>query len=120
MISFNLPLAPIKDPSSINVFLLTGEPLTLVDTGIRTEAAWESLNLQLAEHSYNMGDIQQVVLTHAHPDHYGLAARIADHAEVEILAHRDAAPRFLYDKPDWERGNHFLLETLTQRLLLSG
>jgi glyoxylase-like metal-dependent hydrolase (beta-lactamase superfamily II) len=70
------------------------------------------LNFQLAEHGYNMVDIQQVVLTHAHPDHYGLAARIADHAEVEVLAHRDAAPRFLYYHPDWERGHHFLLETL--------
>jgi glyoxylase-like metal-dependent hydrolase (beta-lactamase superfamily II) len=112
MIPIRLSNAPVKDPESTNVFLLEGDLLTLVDTGFRTEAAWDSLNAQLAEHGYQVEEIKQIILTHAHPDHYGLAARIQRHNGAEVLSHRDCASRFLYDNPDWQRDNQFLLETL--------
>jgi glyoxylase-like metal-dependent hydrolase (beta-lactamase superfamily II) len=112
MIPIKLTTAPIKVPDSINVFLLIGEPLTLVDTGFRTEAAWESLNTQLNGHGYKIEDIKQLVLTHAHPDHYGLGARIVANTDVKVLAHKDATPLFLRYKLEWERENNFLLETL--------
>jgi glyoxylase-like metal-dependent hydrolase (beta-lactamase superfamily II) len=112
MIKLQLPMKPIMDPASINVYLLEGEPLTLVDTGVCTEAAWEALRSQLADHDLRISDIRQVVLTHAHADHYGLAARIAAKSHADQLAHPDAAPLFLNSIPDWEQGNKLLYETL--------
>jgi glyoxylase-like metal-dependent hydrolase (beta-lactamase superfamily II) len=112
MISINLPMAPIKDPPSINIYLLQGEPLTLVDTGLRTECAWEELNQKLENNHLKVQDIEQVILTHAHGDHYGLASRIAESSGAAIFGHADAAARFRFDGPDWERGNDFLLRTL--------
>lgn len=112
MIRINLSSSPVFQPPDINVFLLTGEPLTLVDTGFCTDLAWESLNSQLAEHGFQIKDLEQVVLTHSHPDHFGLAARIANDAEVEILSHKDAAPLFLYKSEDHKQGSEFLFETL--------
>jgi glyoxylase-like metal-dependent hydrolase (beta-lactamase superfamily II) len=114
MISFKLPLAPLLNPASINIYLLTGEPLTLVDTGLKTEICWEALQGHLAEHGFSLGDIQQVVLTHAHPDHYGLAARIVSQTNAEVLSHPDAAPRFLNWKQEWKRDREFLMTTLLQ------
>jgi glyoxylase-like metal-dependent hydrolase (beta-lactamase superfamily II) len=112
MIRINLSSSPVLQPPDINVFLLTGEPLTLVDTGFHTDLAWESLNSQLAEHGFRLKDLEQVVLTHSHPDHFGLAARIADNADVEILSHKDAASLFLYKSEDHKQGSDFLFETL--------
>lgn len=56
----------------VNVYAVKGERLTLVDTGPKTEEAWEALKAQLMELNLTPGDIEQVVLTHHHPDHAGL------------------------------------------------
>jgi len=112
MIPLTLPSTPILDPATTNVFLLTGEPLTLVDTGFRTTEAWGALNSQLAEHGYKIKDLKQLVLTHAHPDHYGLAARIAATAAVEILSHKDAAPILSRKSDGHQKGLEFLFEAL--------
>jgi glyoxylase-like metal-dependent hydrolase (beta-lactamase superfamily II) len=68
--------------------------------------------MQLGEQGYQVEDIKQVVLTHAHPDHYGLSARIQHHSNAAILSHHDSASRFLFWHPDWQKDNRFLLETL--------
>jgi len=112
MIPLNLPSTPFKIPESTNVFLLTGEPLTLVDTGYRSDPGWEALNNQLKTLGYEIGDLKQVLLTHAHPDHYGLAARIKANADVEILSHPESAPNFEWSFKQNQKGPNFLFETL--------
>lgn len=59
----------------VTVYLLVGEPLTLVDTGPATGEAWRALKRALAERSLKPGDVRRVLLTHAHHDHFGLARR---------------------------------------------
>ena len=56
----------------VNVYLVKGDSLTLVDAGVKTEVAWETFKQQLKEVGYEPRDIEQVVLTHHHPDHVGL------------------------------------------------
>lgn len=59
----------------VTVYLLTGDPLTLVDTGPATGAAWRALETALARRSLRPADVRRVLLTHAHHDHFGLARR---------------------------------------------
>ena len=68
----------------VNVYLLEGDYLTLVDTGALTEEAWEALNQGIKEIGYEVKDIKQVVLTHHHVDHCGMLERVR---EVSGLAH---------------------------------
>ncbi|WP_449620318.1 MBL fold metallo-hydrolase [Robertmurraya sp. Marseille-Q9965] len=56
----------------VNVYVVKGECLTLVDVGPKTDEAWESLSTQLNELGLKPSDIEQVILTHHHPDHAGL------------------------------------------------
>ena len=70
---------PVGD---VNVYAVKGERLTLVDAGPRTEAAWEALKSQLKELGLSPSDIEQVVLTHHHPDHAGLLDFFPDSLEV--------------------------------------
>lgn len=70
---------PIGD---VNVYLLKGERLTLVDAGPKTEKAWGSLTSQLRELDLRPEDIEQVILTHDHPDHAGLLDFFPDSMEV--------------------------------------
>jgi len=60
--------------SSVNVYLLRGpQGWTIIDTGIHTpesEAAWRELFHML---NFTPAQITQIVLTHVHPDHFGMA-----------------------------------------------
>jgi len=63
--------------------------VVLVDTGVHTAAAWDALGAGLAELGRRVEDVRLVLLTHAHPDHFGQAARIVRHAGCPVWAHRD-------------------------------
>ncbi|UOR12385.1 MBL fold metallo-hydrolase [Halobacillus amylolyticus] len=56
----------------VHTYLLEGEMLTLVDAGIKTKEAWKSLQVQLKQLGYRSQDVEQIILTHHHPDHMGL------------------------------------------------
>jgi len=59
---------------------------TLVDPGPDSDQAWEALCDGLTAEGLDPTDIEQVVITHAHLDHFGLAKRLRD-AGADILAH---------------------------------
>ncbi|WP_188206083.1 MBL fold metallo-hydrolase [Alkalibacillus aidingensis] len=69
----------------VHAYVVVGECVTLFDAGVNTEEAWNTLNQQLKEIGYQPVDIEQVVLTHHHPDHIGLLDRL-DHVE-HVLGH---------------------------------
>ena len=56
----------------VNVFLVEGDSLTLIDTGTRTEESQLALEKQLKILGYTIEDIETVVITHHHVDHCGL------------------------------------------------
>lgn len=66
----------------VNAYLIKGERLTLVDAGVKTKECWNSLKIQLADLHLKPDDIEQVILTHHHPDHVGMLDFFADTLEV--------------------------------------
>ena len=64
-----------------------GGSLAVVDTGL--PASWRSLTSALSELGRSPGDISAVVLTHAHFDHMGFAARAQRELGVPIWAHEN-------------------------------
>ncbi|MBN1498458.1 MAG: MBL fold metallo-hydrolase, partial [Spirochaetes bacterium] len=65
-----LPLAGTK-PGPVNAYLFTGKPVTLIDTGTLKSAP--VLERELGAIGLTFADIDQIVLTHGHIDHYGAA-----------------------------------------------
>ncbi|MCY3779204.1 MAG: MBL fold metallo-hydrolase [Chloroflexi bacterium] len=58
----------------VNCYLLRGaEGWTLVDTGLNTAAARSQWKSALWTLGIKPADIKKIVLTHMHPDHYGMA-----------------------------------------------
>ncbi|MFQ6107009.1 MAG: MBL fold metallo-hydrolase [Thermoplasmata archaeon] len=64
---------PIRES---NAYLVEGDPLTLIDTGTLTEEGRRVLQDKIIEIGYRLEDIGRIVLTHAHVDHFGLAAHV--------------------------------------------
>lgn len=63
---------------------------TLVDPGPGSEEAWAALLSELESTDLTPADVEQVLITHPHPDHFGLAARLRDHG-AEVLAAPEAS-----------------------------
>ncbi len=74
----------------------------LVDAGWNTDDAYNTLVSGLAEAGFAIGDVQGVLVTHIHPDHYGLAGRIREASGAWIGLHPSDAALIeaRYDEPD--------------------
>ena len=81
-----IPNNPLE---ATNVYLLKGDKFaTLIDAGWDSETAFNSLNRQLAEIGVGFQDISQIIITHAHFDHYGLAGKIKQLSGAKIYMHQ--------------------------------
>ena len=81
-----IPNSPLQ---ATNIYLLQGDKsFTLIDTGWDSKTAFNSLNRQLAEFGVGFRDISQIIVTHAHFDHYGLIDKIKQVSDAKILIHQ--------------------------------
>ncbi len=61
--------------------------VAIVDAGWDTAEAWEALTSGLTKAGYAIGDVEAVLVTHIHPDHYGLAGRVRAASGAWIALH---------------------------------
>lgn len=83
---FNVPVAPgIAIDRFVYSYLLAGETITLIDTGI---AGCERV---IFDYIRSIGrdprEISLIILTHSHPDHIGAARAIREEIGCSIMAH---------------------------------
>lgn len=79
-----LPL-PGRQPGPVNVYLFKGEKNALIDTGMLQTA--HILKKALGEHGLRFSDIDRIIVTHGHPDHYGAAKQIVKGGNAKVYAH---------------------------------
>ena len=74
----------------------------LVDAGWNTDDAFEVLCQGLATAGFDIADVQGVLVTHIHPDHYGLANRIRETSGAWVALHPADAELIhdRYEEPD--------------------
>jgi glyoxylase-like metal-dependent hydrolase (beta-lactamase superfamily II) len=85
---------PLERTVAVNVWLLRGEPLTLVDTGPISAPALEALEAGLGDVGVAIEDLELVLLTHQHADHVGLVETIRRRSGARVAAH-EALKRYL-------------------------
>ncbi len=77
----------------INIYLIVEDPLTLVDTGPKTDEAMVAVRDQLRQLGFTTKDLKRIVLTHTHEDHCGLAGTLQRESGARVYVH------------EWEFGN---------------
>lgn len=108
----NLPLPfPV---GSINVYLIrSADGFLLLDCGLKTKACRETLAAALSGLCVAWTGIRRLVITHLHPDHFGLAAELRRLAGCEVMLHSAEAarmsPRFM-DNDFFSRHSAWLAE----------
>jgi len=86
---FRLELPMPFELRHVNVYLLRdGEHVTLIDTGLQTDESRQALNEKLAALKVPVERINRILVTHIHPDHFGLAGELRERAGAELVIHR--------------------------------
>ena len=92
-----------------------GGDTLLVDCGWNTDVAYAALEEGMRECGSHPSEITQLLITHVHPDHYGMSGRlkqvsdcqvIMHEREAEFIASRYNAPRGLTDEMERYMSQH--------------
>lgn len=93
----------------VNTYLIKEDNvLTLVDVGANTEEAETTLKLALKQLNLSIEDIDQVVLTHHHPDHVGGLAYFQH--DTKVIGHWRLEPWLSHDQVFLNRYAAFFAE----------
>ena len=83
-INLSLNLSSIKN---INIHLIKNiNGYTLIDTGWNIEGKIDELLNKLDELQINLDEINQIILTHLHIDHFGLVNKLRKLTKFELCA----------------------------------
>jgi glyoxylase-like metal-dependent hydrolase (beta-lactamase superfamily II) len=82
---------PVPYLGSVNLWLLRGSPLTLVDTGPGNTESLQTLEWELEQKDVRLADLELVLLTHHHLDHSGLAGAIRERSGARVAALAETA-----------------------------
>ena len=81
---------PISMPGlgHVNCYVLPDERgAAVVDPGLPGPVSWRVLLDRLRHAGVKTSDVHTVLITHAHPDHFGNAGRLAKEADADIITH---------------------------------
>jgi glyoxylase-like metal-dependent hydrolase (beta-lactamase superfamily II) len=83
--------------------------LTLIDTGVKSTAAFDALRKGFKEFGYALEQVRRILVTHAHMDHYGQALRLREISGATVYASEFEAERMkTYWSPSAQRDERTL------------
>jgi glyoxylase-like metal-dependent hydrolase (beta-lactamase superfamily II) len=86
---FRLQLPMPFELKHVNVYLLRdADGFTLIDTGLRMDESRQALHAGLDSIGVGLDRIRRVLITHIHPDHFGLAGELREQSKAELVIHR--------------------------------
>jgi glyoxylase-like metal-dependent hydrolase (beta-lactamase superfamily II) len=98
----------------VNCYVATARPITLIDTGTKWDASRRALQAEWAELGLKIEDVRRIIITHAHADHYGLAADIVRASGAEVWTHWHNQAMFEGGETSRAARDAFYLQLLTE------
>jgi glyoxylase-like metal-dependent hydrolase (beta-lactamase superfamily II) len=79
---------PDAPPATLCYLIRQRQGWLLIDSGLKHRSCLDSLRQQLAALNVSPRDIKWLLITHFHPDHFGLASEIKAMSDAQIILHR--------------------------------
>ena len=117
-----LPIETLSLPTPyavgpVNSYVLTGDPLTMIDAGVNTVDAENALKLGFAAKGLFIESVERILITHGHPDHYGLVPVVNKASKAIAYMGEEEIERLTDTRTFWELGRLLLEAGFPQPLL---
>ena len=101
----NIHAIPIELPGyadlkTANIYLVGSEEITMIDTGPKFPGSVELVEDQLNNYGYSFTDIERILITHGHIDHFGQAVKFREHAKKNIEC-------YIHEEDTWRINSDF-------------
>ena len=87
-----VPLPTPYRVGTVNCYILPEHPITVIDPGMMYEDSTDTLTAGLHDCGLTPEEVEVILVTHAHPDHYGAAGWLAEKADIPIHAVGPSCP----------------------------
>ena len=119
-----IPL-PGSDLLTLNLYAVGAGPVTLIDAGLKLPWWVDFIRSSLRSRGLDLGDIERIIITHGHMDHFGLAMSIREAARREIPNPLMEIKRSRLPDPNYQSLRTFMesldrLKSLDVRLVFPG
>lgn len=78
-------------PYVLPYLIKSGDDVVLVDCGWNTDQAYQALEEGMQEHGSHPSAVTKLLITHVHPDHFGMAGRLKRLADCDVVIHEKDA-----------------------------
>ena len=103
-----IPLPDLSNLITSNLYAIGKGPITLIDTGLKSVGTLDFVCSRLAKFGFSLGDVNRIIITHGHMDHFGLAASIREAVGRPIDC-------FIHEEDKWQvSSNNFMQEMWTE------
>jgi glyoxylase-like metal-dependent hydrolase (beta-lactamase superfamily II) len=109
---FRLAIPTPFQVGRVNAYLIEDSPLTLIDSGPNSAKALDELEQALAARGHSVEDLELLVITHQHMDHFGLASILARRSGAEVAALDQLAPFLSSYSEQTDREDRFAEQTM--------
>ncbi|MGM7683609.1 MBL fold metallo-hydrolase [Cytobacillus sp. Hm23] len=93
---------------NVNAYVVIGESVTLIDTGLPGKKSLEKLRYLLKQEGLTFKELDEIVVTHLHTDHAGGVKDIQEEIDIPTFVH-EGAKHILYGGIDeFNRTRNFL------------
>jgi glyoxylase-like metal-dependent hydrolase (beta-lactamase superfamily II) len=84
-----VPVPGLSNLITVNLYALGKNPITLIDTCLKAPGTLEYVSTAVRNAGLNIVDVERIIITHGHMDHFGLASLIRKAAghPVECFIH---------------------------------
>lgn len=101
----------------VNAYVIVSEPMTMIDAGVNTVDSENALKLGFAAKGLFLESVERILVTHGHPDHYGLVRLIKETSRAESYMGQDELQRLTDHRLSWELGRLLLQAGFPSELL---
>jgi glyoxylase-like metal-dependent hydrolase (beta-lactamase superfamily II) len=110
-----VPAVPVVVPTpwevgEVTAYLFPADPVTFIDSGIDMPEGVQALTQALGSHGLRPSDVAQVLVTHAHTDHFGGAIWLQKQSECTVYVH--GADMEMATDPNWQETERGTFSTL--------
>lgn len=84
---------------TVNCYVVEN-PLTLIDAGLNSPASWKAFVDAIETIGYRPEQFERILITHAHPDHFGFAERVRKLSNAKVFIGEHSADSFALSDSD--------------------